>query len=376
MGNRRHGYDRFTEPNAWIVSGAVTSILTNSSGEPVANCRAQSQPVTFSDSMKWLQWSYLDAEKGSGGVEAHMRHLARELKVLGVDAQLSSDPHALSSTTWDVIHTHGSNLEIFTGWKSRLKNRQSSTKWVHTLHGLTYERMWACGEYFWPGGYKALGRELGAAVSADILFAIHPNLSVYKLLSKTNKKCVVCGNGWDPWTGTKTEVPPLKMPHEFWLFIGRGDDAMKGVTFLREALPYIPDFKLMAIPGSGFESARKVTSLGPQNPAQVRALLNQSSGLILPSLYEGLPLVVLEALAEGLPVVTTMAGGLKTLDPQLQGLLRIDFPTTEKLKKAVESARLLSLETSARQARAQHNRLFLKTWRQVAQTALDAVSDY
>jgi glycosyltransferase involved in cell wall biosynthesis len=47
--------------------------------------------------------------------------------------------------------------------------------------------------------------------------------------------------------------------------------------------------------------------------AQVRALLLQSRGLVLPSFAEGLPVVLMEAMALGRPVVTTQIAGIPEL---------------------------------------------------------------
>jgi glycosyltransferase involved in cell wall biosynthesis len=51
-----------------------------------------------------------------------------------------------------------------------------------------------------------------------------------------------------------------------------------------------------------------VTMLGATNPTQLAHLYQISSAFVLSSVYEGLPLVVLEALASGTPIVTTDCG--------------------------------------------------------------------
>jgi glycosyltransferase involved in cell wall biosynthesis len=53
---------------------------------------------------------------------------------------------------------------------------------------------------------------------------------------------------------------------------------------------------------------RQVTLLGPVNQQQLAELHRICNALVLTSVYEGLPMVVLEALASGTPIVTTRCG--------------------------------------------------------------------
>jgi glycosyltransferase involved in cell wall biosynthesis len=54
--------------------------------------------------------------------------------------------------------------------------------------------------------------------------------------------------------------------------------------------------------------AKKITLLGAVPQAKLAALHRLSSVFVLSSVYEGLPLTVLEALSSGTPVVTTNSG--------------------------------------------------------------------
>jgi glycosyltransferase involved in cell wall biosynthesis len=53
-----------------------------------------------------------------------------------------------------------------------------------------------------------------------------------------------------------------------------------------------------------------VDFLGRQSPEQVRRLLGTSSALVVPSIYEGMPLVILEAMERGVPVVASAVSGI------------------------------------------------------------------
>ena len=94
----------------------------------------------------------------------------------------------------------------------------------------------------------------------------------------------------------------------------------KGVDGLIEALPELPGARLMVVGDGPLRAAlerlaaergvaERVVFAGGVSAAGVRALLRQADVFVLNSSYEGLPHVVLEAMAEGVPVVATDAGG-------------------------------------------------------------------
>ena len=97
----------------------------------------------------------------------------------------------------------------------------------------------------------------------------------------------------------------------------------KGLEFLLQALPKVkqakPRVRLLLVGGGPLtEQLRqlaadlgvldRVTFCGVRN--DVETILNQSKLLVLPSMTEGLPLVMLESLACGKPVVASRVGGI------------------------------------------------------------------
>ncbi len=104
----------------------------------------------------------------------------------------------------------------------------------------------------------------------------------------------------------------------YLLFVGRLR-IRKGVEVLLEALREIPG-AVLRIAGDGEHRAaleRAAAGLGPavaflgtKSSAQVRTLLRGAAALVVPSIYEGMPLVVLEAMEAGVPVVASAVSGI------------------------------------------------------------------
>jgi len=108
------------------------------------------------------------------------------------------------------------------------------------------------------------------------------------------------------------------------LYVGRLR-IRKGVEVLLEALAALrrehPSARLM-IAGAGEQAAAlhaktaelglddRVRFLGRCDAAHVRRLLTAARCLVVPSIYEGMPLVVLEAMAAGTPVVASAVSGI------------------------------------------------------------------
>lgn len=110
----------------------------------------------------------------------------------------------------------------------------------------------------------------------------------------------------------------------FLLVVGRLR-IRKGVDVLLAAMPELrrrqPSARLV-IAGDGEHRAalerqaaalglgESVTFLGRAGAAQVRELLRGAAALVVPSIYEGMPLVVLEAMEAALPVVASRVAGI------------------------------------------------------------------
>jgi glycosyltransferase involved in cell wall biosynthesis len=131
----------------------------------------------------------------------------------------------------------------------------------------------------------------------------------------------------------------------FILFAGRLH-AQKDPTLLLAAFAALNDPKAhLLIAGDGdlrdeiksqiasFGLSEQVTMLGPVAQAELAQLLRVCNAFVLTSAYEGLPVVVLEALASGIPVVTTQCGETPNLLSAKSGIV-----CQERTREAVANA--------------------------------------
>jgi len=325
--------------------------------------------------MRWLEWSTFDLRHGLGGVEMHARSLARELSRLGIEVAISSDEAELGKSGWDVVHTHGSS------GLPRGCRLLPGTFHVHTLHGTALGRMRACREWFWLGGYRAAGRERAAVRHADLVLTVHPDLWLFREALAAGRQAAVCGNGWDAVAAVGSHqhhAAPSELAEGFWLFVGRSRDPVKGADVLVPALERAGVETLVAVPGVGPDALPpsngvRIVGRGPATPEEIQELMHRAEGLVLSSRYEGLPLVVLEALGMGIPVAATPAGGVRGLSNRIQGLVRSERCDAASLARALEAARALPNSTAARAGRAAVNRAHLLRWEDVARRTLSAV---
>lgn len=90
------------------------------------------------------------------------------------------------------------------------------------------------------------------------------------------------------------------------LFVGRYV-AKKGLSVLRSLAQQRPDLDFVLVGSGPIRPAEwhlpNVRDIGPQSPAQLAELYRSSDLLLLPSVGEGYPLVIQEAMACGLPVL-------------------------------------------------------------------------
>ena len=129
------------------------------------------------------------------------------------------------------------------------------------------------------------------------------------------------------------------------LFVGRFA-SNKGITVLMQAIERLNNIGTgekfsfqLAGKGPLFESFQKkyrynnVTFLGFVSDEELKELYNSSDLFVLPTLFEGMPTVVLEAMSYGLPIIVTDVGATAELVDHSNGYL-INKGSVEALEKA------------------------------------------
>lgn len=212
----------------------------------------------------------------------------------------------------DHLHNHFANSGATVGL---LASRQAGIRWSFTIHGIS--------EFDYPAGLL-LGDKIAAA-SFVACVSYFGRAQAYRLVESAewSKLSVVrCGLELDQLP----EVQQGARARTRLILVGRLS-AEKGIAGLLEALAMLapterPD---LAIVGDGPLRAELdimvarlglgevVTFLGRLPEAETLAAIAGSDALVLPSFMEGLPIVLMEAMALGKPVIATRVAGIPEL---------------------------------------------------------------
>ena len=158
-------------------------------------------------------------------------------------------------------------------------------------------------------------------------------------------------------------------PGQRLLYVGRLA-AMKGLPILMESLASLrsryPDLVLTVVGGGPERSAledqaarlgvgKNVRFVGYRSQAEVRDEMQEADVFVLPSFAEGVPVVLMEAMASGVPVVATgIAGVAELVEDGVSGYLVSPgdpIPLVEAVEKLIEDPALRSRFGAAGRAR-------------------------
>jgi len=248
-----------------------------------------------------------------------------------------------------IIHTHGVTPTGYVGL--RLKNRYK-LPYVCSLRGSdihTYPR----------NGKLSMHLTKQVISGADQLVSVSDDLKkIACTIAKPKREIQVIYNGCDLNTFFYNEEDRRKIRNELnilgnekvIIFVGN-ISRNKGIfelieSFMKLKQIYLdlhlilvglgPDYKAIQNIISSNGLNRKIHLAGSKPHNEIPHWLSAADIFVLPSYNEGLPNVVLEAMACGLPVVATTAGGIpEAIEDGESGIL-INKKDTESLKKAIE----------------------------------------
>jgi len=101
-----------------------------------------------------------------------------------------------------------------------------------------------------------------------------------------------------------------------------------------------------------YDLGNRVRLLGWQGSVRVRELIEKSRALVLPSFAEGLPVVIMEALALGRPVISTFVAGIPELVEHGQSGWLVPASSVESLCEVIQEALDAPVETLEAMGRA------------------------
>ena len=223
-----------------------------------------------------------------------------------------------------VIHLHN-HIATASCTVAMLASELSGIPYSYTIHGP--------GIFFEPMHWRIDEKTARASFVSCISDFCRSQVMMFSDRKHWDKLHIVhCGVQPERYAGTHKESGHGK----HLLFVGRLA-GVKGISVLFEALelllPHFPDLRLTLI-GDGAERpdlereaqtrglGGVVIFAGYRSQAEVAEALQDADMLVLPSFAEGVPVVLMEAMAAGLPVITSRVAGIPELvEDDVSGLL-------------------------------------------------------
>ncbi len=212
----------------------------------------------------------------------------------------------------DVIHTHSVDMAFVISLAARVYR----IPLVHTFHIVTSREA--------VHGFVRNRAELRLVKAARPALVTALNETDRRHLSAAGADVVLLPNGIDMAVWTPVRLPPDRDRFAI-ISVGRLEKH-KGYSLLIEAAGLLDETVEVTIVGGGSLEGelqdlidrtnvpQRVRLAGPKTPAEIRELFAGSDAMVISSLYEAMPLALLEAWASGLPVITTEVGMVQHAD--------------------------------------------------------------
>lgn len=281
-----------------------------------------------------------------GPVAQHAREKGIQVHVLEQSSRydlkvLSKLVRFVKENNYDIVHTHGPRANTFL---SRIYKKLPDIKWVTTIHSnpcLDFKGRGLKGKIFEWINLRALRQ-------ADYLIAVSREIREIAINNGTDaSKSTVVHNGIElsPLTPTFEKKTMFKLS-----VVGRLE-WVKGYHYLFRALEQARIKKWqLEIYGKGTEEQtlkKLAKELGIDQSIHFKGWiekesllkkLKESEVLVLPSISESFPLVVLEAGQSGLTVIASEVGDVKELIPTIDQGWLVPSKNVSALANALEEA--------------------------------------
>jgi glycosyltransferase involved in cell wall biosynthesis len=294
--------------------------------------------------IKTLIWQYTNLNLNNvGGVETHIIQTSKALEKIGFSVKMgrhSISPIEFSNYDKIFIQTHGDlwfNYDLLKQKFNSLTKRKNIFN-IHIAHGNTLERMNACNEWKSISGWKGAIRDYSAIMMSNAVIGVSDHaISELKKYYPYFGKTKVIRNGVD-----QEIFQPLHNLSDKprVLFLGRYWDRVKNLKSLLKVSRKIhreyPDFQLWVAPD--YDSTEPfVHDLEKLNPTKLNEAFQQVRALIIPSYYEGDPLVAREAMAVGIPIIASNIPGILETCKDYPLLFTFDLKNLDQLKSQIEN---------------------------------------
>ncbi len=238
----------------------------------------------------------------------------------------------------DIIHSHSADL----GFCLSIAARLYQIPVIHTSHGVSfaYENFNIVKKYLEIFFYKFSGFK-------KIITVDKTALESFKKVNINN--VIFIPNGIDLALFKTLKKNKSKKFFEI-LFVGRLVN-QKGISYLINACNLINkqgiQFKLNIV-GEGEEEKKlkllvkslnldkKIIFNKKERYDKIANYYNTADLFVLPSIWEGFPIVILEAWASQLPVISTNIGGIKEIGLNKQNMLLVPPKSSIKLSQAIK----------------------------------------
>lgn len=242
----------------------------------------------------------------------------------------------LRKLDFDLVHCH----ESWAGWAAGLYKHFRRFPLLLTMHTIdSLQPEWRLLRV----PFSIVEKAALKAADRVVVPSEFTRVQLAQLRGMPLDKCTVIPNGVD----LKQFKPAKRKPRQNSLvFTGRLTES-KNLFTLIKVLRELPDYTLDIIGTGPLEASLK--KIAPRNVrflgfrSDVKDLLPNYEAFVLPSVSEGSPLSILEAMASGVPVVATAVGGVPEILIDAGVLVQ---PTVTSIFKGIKEAQSHAKELS------------------------------